>query len=146
VVVLLAASAYQLLIAAGAVSIGRVSGEGAAYDAPAVVAALAATVLGLVLAAVRLGRPRRDAAPASVALAAAAFTTCRLYAYDPYYAPLLRRMSDGGLVPPGWVFFLVGLAVTAGVLVRLEARASAVVAAATLLLCFLTIPVESAGH
>ena len=37
-----------------------------------------------------------------VALATGAVVVARFLSYDPYYAPYLRRMSDGGILPGWW--------------------------------------------
>jgi hypothetical protein len=55
-------------------------------------------------------------------------------------------MSDGGLVEPGWVFFLLGGAVVVAIL-GLRWRTEVAFASAMLLIaCLLTTLFEDAGH
>jgi hypothetical protein len=144
--VLVAASVYELLIALGAISIGSEPGMGAPGDTAASIAAVAAMAAGAVVAGVGVARPRASWIPGAVGTAAAALVAVRLYTYDPYYAPTLRRMSDGGLVAPGWVFFLLGFAAVGGVLARIGLRAGWAWTAMTLLACLGTFLFEAAGH
>jgi hypothetical protein len=64
-----------------------------------------------------------------IAGATVAFLLARYLSYDPYYAPSLRRMSDGGLVSPEWVAFVcVAAAATAATARRGPRLATAVIA------------------
>lgn len=145
--VLVAASGYELAVALGALSIGPESGEGAYGSGFVEVAAGLAIVLATVAALVCLSQPRADWwRLGAVTLASAVFVAVRLYSYDPYYAPTLRRMSDGGLVSPGWVFALIGFAVIVAAVARFEVRSGAALAALVLILCLGTALVENAGH
>lgn len=84
---------------------------------------------------------------AGVGVAASLFTLVRLFTDDPYYAPVHRRMSDGGLIPPGWVVFLATWAVVAAVWMWFEPRFGARAAVLVLLvLCLGTLFLEGAGH
>jgi hypothetical protein len=146
VFVLVAAGIYELLIAVGTISIGSEPGMGAPGDTAVSIAALAAMLVGAVAAGAGVARPRASWIPGAVGTAAAALVAVRLYTYDPYYAPTLRRMSDGGLVAPGWVFFLVAFAVVGGVLARIGLRAGWAWTAMTLFVCLGTFLFEGAGH
>ena len=98
---------YEVALALRWVSIGALPGEGAPWSGPVEATAASAIVLGIGVAAACLRRPRNDWVwLAAVSVPAAAFVIARLYTYDPYYAPTLRRMSDDGLISPGWVFLL----------------------------------------
>jgi hypothetical protein len=50
---------------------------------------------------------------ALLSVIAVSYVVARYFSYDPCYAPTLRRMSDGGIVPRGWIVFLVGLSLVA---------------------------------
>ncbi len=145
---MLGAACYELAVALGLISLDPSSGEGPAGDGLVLAAALLALVVGCALTATLAARsPALSGGPAMLlAPAAAAFLSARFYSYDPYYAPTLRRMSEGGLVPSGWVFFLVGVALLASVLVRLEPRAGMALTASVLPVCALTALLASAGH
>ena len=89
-------------------------------------------------------RPR--AVAALLAPAAAAFMVAVFFTYDPYYAPNLRRYSDGGAVAGSWIAFVAGLTVAAAVLTRFRPRAGAVVSAALIWLVLLTTVAAGDGH
>jgi hypothetical protein len=83
-------------------------GEGPAGGGAVLAAALAAMLVGAAvsLVAARRGSSRPSAADVLLAPGAAALVVARFYAFDPYYAPTLRRMSEDGAVPDWWVFLL----------------------------------------
>jgi hypothetical protein len=124
----------EVLDAAGVLTPG-VSGEDPALVAAGVYLGLASTVVaaGAVIVAPWWTR--------LLPLAAAAFLVARFESYDAYYAPALRRMSDGGLVSPLWVWFLCAEAVAVAFVPRAQA-----VAAAVLLLIACTALLAGAGH
>jgi hypothetical protein len=78
--------------------------------------------------------------------AAAFFVTARFYTGDRYYAPTFRAYGDGGLISPGWVFALLGLALLAGVATLLWRRTGPLVSAVVLLLLAFTALFMGAGH
>ena len=101
---LVGADLYELVIALTGV-VGAVPGE-APFGEPVVyVLSLLAIFLGALLALAPSRTPVFPLGPA-----AAAFVAARFYTADPYYAPTLRRYSDGGLVAPAWIFALAALA------------------------------------
>jgi hypothetical protein len=68
---------------------------------------LTAALVALIAGAVALGVRVHSRVAPLVPLAAVAFVVARFYSFDPYYAPELRRMSDGGLVAPGLIYVLI---------------------------------------
>jgi hypothetical protein len=128
------AAAVELLDAAGVLTPG-VSGEDPSLVATGVYLGLASAVVaaGAVIVAPWWTR--------LLPVAAAAFLVARFESYDAYYAPALRRMSDGGLVSPWWVGFLCVAAVAVALLPRARA-----VAPAVLLVIACTALIANAGH
>jgi len=79
--------------------------------------------------------------------ASAAFLVTRFYSSDPYYAPTLRRMSDGGLVAGRWITFLVAGTLIAGrILVRRWPRAACAGTAMGVWAIALAAAVAGLGH
>lgn len=148
VLVLLAAASYETAIALQWLEIGPLPGEGRREEEQALLVAVVAQLVGAVLAASDAFAPRiKTAATGSIIpLAAAAFMTARFYSFDPYYAPTLRRMSDGGLVAPWWVFTLVACSLLAAALTRARPRVGFGVVAVVLPLCALTAFAMGLGH
>jgi hypothetical protein len=125
----------ELLQATSVIGLGAQSGE-----EPSIVGvAFAAGLLGSLLAAAAVIVGPRWAAV--LPLLAAAFLVARFESYDAYYAPTLRRMSDGGLLSSGWVWLLCAAAVAAAALQRARA-----VGAAVLLLIAGSALLAGAGH
>jgi hypothetical protein len=144
VAVLGAAAIWAAALSFGAGRIGPVSGEGVHGDDGVVLAAALAMLLGAVLELAYVFRPHVVAA--LLAPAAAAFLLAFFFNYDPYYAPTLRRYSDGGLVSGGWIAFLALSALGAAVLSRFRPPGGAAVSAVVLLLVLGTTVVVPAGH
>ena len=92
------------------------------------------------------GTARWVARLATAELATAAAVVARFFAYDPYYAPLHRRMSEGGILPGWWIVLVAALAVAAAALAFRNARASLVVGGAAMFLAGPTIFVAALGH
>jgi hypothetical protein len=111
VAALVVATAYEAAVAIGLVDLGGESGARPPGEGVAVAAAAVAVVLA---SARTLAVPR---AAALLPPVAAAFALARFCAYDPYYAPTVRRASEGGLVPGWWIVGLVAVAVLAAVLI-----------------------------
>lgn len=124
----------EILDAAGTLTPGA-SGEEPGLVTMGVYFGLAASVAGA--GAVVVGPAWARAVP----VAAAAFLAARFESYDPYYAPTLRRMSDGGLLSPWWVWFLCAAAIVVAVVPRGRS-----VAPAVLLLIACTALVAGVGH
>ena len=106
-VVLAACTLHQVAVAASWIAMGPQGGDDPAGTTAAIIAALVAMVAG----AVALGATVRSRLAPLVPLAAVAFVVARFYTFDSYYAPALRRMSDGGLVAPGLIYALILAAV-----------------------------------
>lgn len=134
--VLLLAAAYEAVLAFGWVSIGLVPGAGAPGEGATTAAAVGAMLVG---AYVVVAFPTRVAS--LIPSAAALVMIARYYTFDPYYAPTLRRMSDGGLVAAWWIYALAGVAAASALARRLHP-----LAVVSLVLCILTLLAESAGH
>jgi hypothetical protein len=133
---------HQIAVAAGWLTTGPQNGDAAAGTTVVVIAALAAMIAGSIALGVAGARSRL--APL-VPLAAVAFVVARFYTFDPYYAPALRRMSDGGLVAPGLIYVLIAAAVVVAALMMKWPPAAP--AGALLLVCAALLAlVEGAGH
>jgi uncharacterized membrane protein YbaN (DUF454 family) len=142
VAVLLGAAAFELALALGAGSFGPGGEDVPGAEAVFALGALA-TLAGAAVAAGLARRPSRVAA--LLAPSAAAFMTAHFFTYDAYYAPSLRRYSDGGAVSPGWVVFVAVVALAAGVLAYFRPRPGAAVTCLVLLL-ILVSTAFTGGH
>jgi hypothetical protein len=125
----------ELLQATSVIGLGAQPGEESSLVGVGVAAGFFGTLLAA--AAVLVGPRWARVLP----LLAAGFLAARFESYDPYYAPALRRMSDGGLVTPWWTWFLCAAAVAAAGLPRARP-----VAAAVLFLIACTALLAAAGH
>jgi len=139
---LLAAAAYELALALGAGSLGPAPvGDVAGSKAVQVVAFLA-MIAAAALAPVSGLRPW----PAALfAPAAAAFLAAFYFTYDPYFAPTLRRYSEGN-VGGRWIVVVAVIAVANGVLTRLQPRIGRFTTSAVVLLVLLTTLLAGDGH
>jgi hypothetical protein len=143
VAVLAVAACYEAAVALRLLDVGPLSGQGPPGEDAVLLPALVALLVGTGLVIVASKRPLAWL----LAPAAAALVVARFFSFDPYYAPVLRRMSDGGVVSPAWVAFVAADALAAGALLRLGFRRSgAFLSAAVLLLSFATVVFEGAGH
>ena len=120
---------------------GPQSGDDPTGTTAVVVAALVALISG----AIALGTRLRSRLAPLVPLAAVAFVVARFYTFDSYYAPTLRRMSDGGLVAPGVIYALIATAVVVAALIA-KWPAAAPAGALLLVLSAVLALAESAGH
>jgi hypothetical protein len=144
VAVLLGAAAFELALALGAESLGPAPGDDVPGADTVFARGAVATLAGAAVAAgLAARRPSRVAA--LLAPAAAAFMAAHFFTYDAYFAPQLRRYSDGGAVSPGWVVFVAIVAAAAGVLAHFRPRPGAIVSCLVLLLILLTT-VFTGGH
>ena len=140
--ILVAAAAYELALALGAGSLGPdpgddVAGSGA-VRAVGLLAMLAASGVALL--------PGVRPWPAALfAPAAAAFLVAFYFTYDPYFAPTLRRYSDGN-VAAGWIAVVAAIALANGVLTRLQPRIGRATTSVVLLLVLLTTVFAGDGH
>ena len=114
--VVIAGALYQLAVGVELLSIGTSPGDGPALESlfftlpiillvPGGIAAMFAATIGPLARA--LTRPRAFSA---VPLVAALFPLCRAVAFDPYFAPGLRRFWDGN-TSGGWLALLMALAI-----------------------------------
>jgi hypothetical protein len=140
---LVAAAAYELALALGAGSVGPEPGDGVAGVTVVHVIALLAMVAAAVLAASFSVRPWRAAA--LLAPAAAAFLVAFYFTYDPYYAPLLRRYSEGN-VAGAWIAGVAAVALAVGVLTRLRPRIGAALTSAVVFVLLVTTVLAGDGH
>jgi hypothetical protein len=147
-----ATAAVAFVAASAAVSEGGVVGLHASsggWDMRSIIVAAASLTLfvaGPALAASSLtpfADAFRPALPAA-AIAAAAAAVARFFAYDSYYYPLHRRMSDDGILPGWWIMLVAALA-AAGLSFR-NVRASRTLAGAAMFLAGPTILIAAAGH
>jgi hypothetical protein len=144
VAMLAAATVWAAALSLGAGTIGPDSGRGVHGDDAVVLAALLAMLVGAGLEVAYVFRPH--AVAALLAPAAAAFLVAFFFNYDPYYAPTLRRYSDGGLVSGGWIAFLAVSALGAAVLTRFRPPGGAALSAVLLLFVLGTTVIVPAGH
>lgn len=139
-VVLTAAAANYAAVALRWLSVGNEPGEappGEGFVLTFALFALVAGAFGFAALASR-PRPRVDGLASLIGLASAAFLVARFYSFDPYFAPNLRRFSDGGSVAGAWIYALVALALLAALLVKTRARFGLILGAPVLLLIAVT--------
>jgi hypothetical protein len=137
---------YEGVVAAGVLDVGPLPGA----EPPGRQAVFAAAELALVAASAgtattRTAR-RRGVEMRLLPLAAGAFMLARFFSFDAYYAPTRRRMSNGGLVPPSWVYALVGSCAVASLLLWRRPRAGSALAAPLLFIVAATALAAGAGH
>ena len=143
---LLVAALHQALIAVSVLTIGHLPGEGATGSRVAYLVAIACFLIATSTLTVRAARGTAGRLDASIVLAAAAFVAARFYTFDPYYAPALRRMSDGGVVSGSWIVALVSAAIVISILGLRAPRTAGALAAILSLLLAATSLFEGAGH
>ena len=143
------AAGYEALIALSVLDVGPHPGEAPPGESHVVGAAILVLFAAAVVVFATAWVPARIKGLATVLvalnLAAAAFLVARFVSYDPYYAPTLRRMSDGGAVPPRWVGAVTLLAVVAAWAVPRH-RVGLVLTSAALMLCGFTALASGLGH
>ena len=141
-VLILMGAAYEAAIALEWVSIGEVPGEGAPGEGAVLLVSVLAALAGI---AVSIFAIRGNRLVAGLAPATATLMVARFYSFDPYYAPTLRRASEGGIVAAGWVYALVATALLAGLLAAMRPRL-AFLGAPVMLLCVFTTVFVHGGH
>lgn len=137
---------YELAVATGGIALGTQPGEGPPGESTFLLVAVAALLLGAVVVVLfgvwGVGLELVPLLP----LAGAAFALARWFAFDPYYLPTLRRASERGSVPGGWMAVVVLLAVGASVLAYSRPRLGAVVVALSMTMSAVTAFVTHLGH
>ena len=106
--VLVAATISEGLVALGVVGLSPSTGDWDVRDILLVAAFFALFFGGPLFVAAAFTRFADGLRPGVpfVALATGAVVVARFLSYDPYYAPYLRRMSDGGILPGWWIVVL----------------------------------------
>ncbi len=142
---LVAASIYELAVALRAIPLGNEPGAGPAGDGVVWLIVLLSLLVGIVTSLVcAFGRTVEWRASASLlAPAAVAFVLARFYSFNPYFAPNLRRMSEGGFVAGRWIVALVVLALVAAAATKILPRFGIAITSFVLLLSILTAVAES---
>jgi hypothetical protein len=142
VVTLLSAAAYEFALALGAGSLGPEPGDGVSGSGVVKAVAVLAMLVAAVLGAMPASRPW----PAALfGPAAAAFLVSFFFTYDAYYAPTLRRYSDGGAAST-WIFVVALVALADGVLTASQPRLGRVMTPVVLIAVLLTTLFAGAGH
>ena len=148
--ILLFAAGYEALQALGVLEIGPQPGQTPTGETSVLTVAiltLAGGGLALLLCAYSSGwamlvPPR---ALQALSVSAAAFAIARWLSYDSYYAPTLRRMSEG-IIGRGWIVALVALAVVAAWSTSRDRRAGVALTGSVLWLAGFIALVASGGH
>ncbi len=146
--VLVAATISEGLVALGVVGLSPSNGDWDVRDILLVAACFALFFGGPVFVAAAFTRFADGLRPGVplVALATGAVVVARFLSYDPYYAPYLRRMSDGGILPGWWIVVLAGAALGAAVLSRRDLRMGLVLTGIVMCLGGPTIFLAGVGH
>jgi hypothetical protein len=138
---LLAGAAFELALALGAAKPGPQPGDDAAGEAVVAPVMAAAVLAGMVLAA-----GARDRVVAALAPAAGLLLLAGYYTYDPYYAPTLRRYSDGGAAAPSAIFIVLALTLIVGAIAVRLPRLGGPLTTAALFVCGFTAVIAGDGH
>jgi hypothetical protein len=143
VLVLLAASAYELALGLGWLSMGSQPGQEAKGQSAVTIAAFLALLIGMGSAVVSRGAhwwPQL-----LVPVAAASYMTAHYYAFDPYYLPSLRRFSTG-IISPIWLYGVVVAAVVVALAIRRRPNVAPPLTPLVLFVCACTVFAEGLGH
>src|SRR5690348_2490930 len=140
---LLAAAGYEFAHALGAGSVGLEPGDGVAGSGVVSFVALLAMVAAFGLAIAFRAHPWRGAA--LLAPSAALYLVAFYFTYDPYFAPQLRRYSEGN-VGGGWIALVAAIAVAAGGLTLLRPRVGTVVSGVAVLIVLVATVLAGDGH
>src|SRR5712691_10421146 len=130
--ILVTAAVYELVLAIRGTYPGLYARLSPRGEETIAAVAFLTMLVGAPVAAVYAGRRQSSWALALSAPAAAAFATARFYTYDPYYGQALRRYSNGGAVPAGWIFVMLLFALGTGAVSRFQPRFGAVATAVML--------------
>ena len=130
---LLAAAAFELALALER----SASPDGEVF---VLLFALIAMLVGAVLVV------RRVPVRGLIAPAAALFVVARFYTGDPYNEPTFQSYANSGMFSPSWIYFLLGLAVLAGLATQLWRRTVPFESVVVLGLLLLTALFMGAGH
>jgi hypothetical protein len=139
---------YETAFAFGAFGVGDEPGDGPVGSTLVAVLGGLAIAAGAVLAGLALlpDEPAPRHVVALIPLGAAAFVVARFLTPDPYYAPTVRRLSDGGAFSASWIFVWTGLAVVAAALIMIRRRVGLATAVPVLLVLAVTGLAEASGH
>lgn len=145
-IVLAAGTVYEALVATEVIAIGDVPGEGARGSGVLLAASVVACLVGAGASFARATIARRPSSAvwALLPLTGAAYTFAHWLAFDPYYAPTLRRYSEGGITST-WIVVVLVAATVAAIVTAVAPRPGAAVAAVVLLLEALTVFVMPFG-
>ncbi len=141
------AAAFEGLVAIEVIPFGSEPGEGAAGGGVVFVAALLAFLCAAVasFAHAQTARPERRLVWIALAPVGVMYVVVRWYSFDPYFAPTLRRYSEGAVSGAG----IAGLALAAVAVAGLASvlpRGGAVAASVVLLVSALTAWALGIGH
>jgi hypothetical protein len=141
------AAIYETAIALGALSVGPAPGQGPPGADSVLAASMLAFLIGAWMSVVYAVWDYPVTAPPAWLLAPVAtwFVAARFYAFDPYFAPTLRRYSEG-VVPELWIFGLCAAALGAAVLTRAWSRLGMCATGVVFMVCALTAVWEGVGH
>ena len=143
--VLLVGAAQQAAVGLGWLAIGPLPGEWAPGQICFTLALLTLFALVPTLALAAATDRRVQCLPA-IAIALVALLVAHFTSYDTYYAPTLRRMSDGGVVSGSWVVFVVTCTLATAAYAMRRPRLGTILFAGACWLTFATAFVASLGH
>jgi hypothetical protein len=138
---LLAGAAFELVLALGAAKPGPQPGDDAAGQAVVGPAMAAAVLVGMIVSA-----GARERVGAALAPAAGLLLVAGYYTYDPYYAPSLRRYSDGGAAAPSAIFAVLSLMLLVGLVAFRWPRVGGALTTFALFVCGFTALIAGDGH
>jgi len=145
VVVLLAAAAYEAVVALDGISMGSLPGQEAPGQAVVTIAAFVALLTGIVATLVSRRILRRWPATL-VPVVAAAYMVAQYYTYDSYYLPSRTRFSDTGSISSGWVYGVAVAALIVALAIRGRPSVAPVLTPIVVLVCAGTVVAEGFGH
>jgi hypothetical protein len=151
IAVLALGALYEAAIALGILDIGPQPGDDPAGYAPIIASVMVALVVAGVLlfvggAVTPLGADWPTILVQLLDIAAVGFVIVRWYSYDAYYAPSLRRMSDGGLIPGIWIVGLAAIAAAAVLTAPRNSRAGLLLSGAATWISAFTALLAAGGH
>jgi hypothetical protein len=144
-IVLLGATAYEAAVALKWIPVGSLPGENARFEGIVMAAALLALVAGIVISLVLAARDRRSIRAPLFVVAAVALMVARYYTFDTYYLPTLTRYSESGPFSPTWVYAVAIACVPAWFFSLTKPRVGFLIAAAVMILCFVTVSLVGIG-